>query len=349
MPRNRIISQCEGLFTGPTGALPSGASLTGIQRVQTVTFNDNINRQTIRQFGKLAQIDRVIVDAPAVTLTFESLLVNAINSVRLGLVADGASNCIGNLLSGFTDVRNYYLAVAPDGSDLVGTTGAGGFGFGNGFLSNVSYQGAVGDTAKENFSIEALNLDSYTISSGIVPSVDPKTGLEPGLASFVFPVATTGTTTSVSALQPGDVTLALTDTLGFSTADLHIQNFNVSIPLAREDIKQLGTKFAFAKVITFPVTATASFDTIVGDIAASSLANKLCNDAPVELTINLKAPDCSGNGAIQFRINMKQCKLDSTSYSSNLDGNSTCTFTYSTLIGAGNDLTAGVFLSGVTS
>jgi hypothetical protein len=347
MARNRIIYQSLGLFTGPTGS----GTLTQIQRVQSANHTATINRTDVNQFGQLGRIDSVQVSPPTVSLTFDALLVNAINANRLGLVTNGSVSTIANILSGVTDVKNYYIPLAAEGSDLIGTTGAGAFGFGNGFLSNITYEGAVGAFPTESYTVDALNYRIYTESSGDLPTVDQRTGLQitgSGLF-FTIPTAVTGTTTSRTALQPGDITVSLTDTLGFSTPDLHVQNFNLAVPIGREDINQLGTRFAFAKVITFPVTVTATFSAVAGDIARGSLADKLCADNAITLTITLKEPDCSGLGATAIRFELRGAKLDSTNFTSAIGSNATVDFNYSTQIGGPQDTNVGLFISGVSA
>lgn len=349
MPRNRIIYQAEGLFTGPTGALASGQSLSQIQRVQTVNHTDSVTRLNVLEFGRLSQLDRVIVQQPTFTLNFENLLVDAINAFTLGFVTDGSVSCISNFLSGINDTKSYYIAIAPEGSDLIGTTGAGAFGFGNGFISNATFRASVGQFATEAYTVEALNYRIYDISSGNIPTVDPTTGLNVSGINFVIPVATTGSANSVSALRHGDITATLSDTLGFATSNLHIQSFDVAVPVNRENILQLGNRFAYAKVITFPVTVTATFNCLAGDIAAGNFADKICNDNPINLALILRQPSCSGNGTVAIRFDLKQVKLDSTTYSSNIGGNATVDFSYSTLIGGPQDTTVGLFISGISS
>lgn len=345
MARNRIIYQSLGVFVGPTGA----GTLEQIQRVQTANHNFTRNRTDVLQYGRLSRIDAVELDPPTVSLTFDALLVNAVNSNKLGLITDGSVSCIANILSGVTDVKNYYIGLAPEGSDLIGTTGAGAFGFGNGFISNITYQGAVGEFATESYTVDSLNARVYAISSGEVPTVNPSNGQNVTGVEFELPTAVTGTATSRSALQPGDISVTLLDTFGFDTAGLHIQNFNISVPLAREDLRQLGTKFSFAKVPTFPVTVTATFSAIAGDIAAANLADKLCADTPVDLSVILREPSCSGDGDTAVRFDLKGMKLDSTNFSSSIGANATVDFNYSTTIGAAQDTTVGLFISGISS
>lgn len=347
--RDRIIYQSLGVLVGPTGALPSGASLTGIQRVQSVTHNATINRKDVNQFGSLARIDQIISTTPTVQLNFEAYLVNAVNANRLGFTTDGSVSCVAGLLSGTSDIHNFYVPLAPEGSDLVGTTGAGAFTFGNGFLSNVTFQAAVGDFAKESYQVQALNYVVYDISSGNVPTVDPSTGLVITGVNFVVPSFSSGTATSVSAIKHGDITANISNTFGFITAGLHLQNFNIGIPINREDINQLGSRFAFTKKIQFPVNVTASFDAIAGDIAPGALSDLLCADNPFNMTIILREPACSGNGPVAIQFTLKTMKLASTNFNSSIGPNATCTFSYTAQIGAANDLNNGIFISGKSS
>lgn len=345
MNRNRIIYQSLALFTGPTGS----GSLTQIQRVQTSTHTETINRENVREFGFLGQIDRLQVNPPTVTLNFEALLVNAVNANTLGFVTDGSVSCIANILSGVTDERNYYIALADDGADVVSTTGHGCFAFGNGFLANATYAGQVGQFPTESYTVDALNYRTFTASSGNVPTVSRSTGLNISGIGFTIPVATTGTVTSASAIVPGDIHCTITDTLGFVTANLHIQSFNIAVPIGRENILQLGTRFAFAKVITFPVVVTSSFNCVAGDIIDANLADKICNDAPVNLTIGLNNPACGGSGTNAIQFQLRNAKLDSTNFSANIGSNATVTFSYSTLLGSATDSINGLFISGISA
>lgn len=343
--RNRIIYQSLALFVGPTGS----GTLSQIQRVQTSTHTETINRTNVTQFGALGQLDRIQTIAPTVNLNFEALLVNAVNANRLGLVTDGSVSAVANILSGVTDVNNYYIALSSEGSDVIGTTGAGAFGFGNGFLSNITYAGTVGQFPTESYAVEALNYRTFDISSGNIPTVNPANGQNISGIGFTIPVAVTGTATSASALVHGDIVATITDTLGFNTANLHIQSFNVAVPIGRENINQLGTRFAFAKVITFPVTVTASFSCIAGDIAVNNLADKICSDAPINLTILLRNPGCGGTGSTAIQFTLKNAKLDSTNFSANIGNAATVDFSYSTLLGGPQDTQNGLYISGVSA
>lgn len=347
MSRNRIIYQSEGLFVGPTGALASGQSLVQIERVRSVNHTATINRTDVNEFGKLGYIDRVILTPPEVTLTFEALLVDAHNSKTMGLITDGSVSCIGNILSGVNDPQSYYIALAKEGSDLIGGTGAGCFAFGNGFLADIRYQGQVGQFATESYTVNALNYEVFTESTGNVPTIDQKTGLPVVGPQFVIPVATTGFGNSVSALRPGDITLTLTDTFGFDSTNVHIQNFNLNVPLTRENVFQLGNRFAYAKFITFPVTVTMTCAAIAGEIARSNLADRICSDPFIDLVVNLQQPSCSGNGLTAIQFTMKSAKLNSTNYSSQIGSNATVDFNWSTQIGGTADTTIGLFVSGI--
>ena len=343
--RNRIFYQSEGLFVGPTGT----GALLQLHRIQSANHTETINRTPVNELGHIGQLDRVILAAPTVSLTFEALLANAVNAKRLGFNTDGTVTCIAPILTGGQDQKNYYIAVSNEGTDLLATTGNGVFGFGNGFISNAAFAGAVGGFPTESYTVDALNYCAFPISSGDGLTVNQSNGLPITGNPFVIPVGTTGVAGTPAALQPGDITVTIADTLGFVTNELKIQNFNITIPLAREDLGALGSKFAFAKFITFPVTVTTTFSTVAGSIAQGCLAEKLCSDAPVNLSISLREPNCEGTGNVMIKFDVKGVKLDSTNFSTSLTANATVDFNYSCQLGGPSETTIGCFISGISS
>jgi hypothetical protein len=74
MARTRVIYQSEALYVAdgtlvPTAHHPSG-NITQIHRVQSANYGLTINRQDVNQFGNLARIDQISIEAPTVNLDF---------------------------------------------------------------------------------------------------------------------------------------------------------------------------------------------------------------------------------------------------------------------------------------
>ena len=201
MARDRIIYQSEALYVGPiTGGKTNGHK--ELHRVQDISHDMSITRTDIFEFGRLAALDRVMIEPPSVTLDFSYLLTNGENEANMGLavaqhssvgIASSVAAAAGlfakgtfpNMISGIVGdmelgggEKNYYVVTVPEGLDADGDTSVGTddynnhsiVGFGNGVLSNYSVNGAVGDFPSASVSIEAYNL---SFISGNTSPTDP--------------------------------------------------------------------------------------------------------------------------------------------------------------------------------
>lgn len=99
MPRVRIQSHTQGLFTGPapdsgyhfvdshgspTGNVHSCNLVKQINGVQSVNYDLSINRTDVSELGRRELVARPIINNPTVNLTFEYLTSDIKNEIRLG-------------------------------------------------------------------------------------------------------------------------------------------------------------------------------------------------------------------------------------------------------------------------
>ncbi|HHZ95767.1 MAG TPA: hypothetical protein EYN67_09470, partial [Flavobacteriales bacterium] len=142
-----------------------------------------------------------------------------------------------------------------------------------------------------------INPTSSVLSgiSGISPAIDPENGTSVNKYA-VLPVPTQNASGAggglISALRPGDITLSLiagggtdlnaimntADTpdnllVGADIKDAHIQSYTLSFDLSRTPIQQLGTRFAFARPVDFPITASLSVDAVLADLTTGSISD----------------------------------------------------------------------------
>jgi len=263
-----------------------------------------------------------------------------------------------DILSGTKDVNNYYIYVSPEGTDAnidisaTGTNGAQGrvIGIGNGALTSYSIEAAVGDFPKVSVAAEGLNMKFYPATTGFGPHVSSQDGSANTIDKFSISGLTTGV--GYTALRPGDVLLSISG-LGVNASDLKIQNFSLSTDIGRDSIQKLGSKFAFSREITFPVTVTASVEAVMGDIAGSdtlgnALSDIVCDDSKsYDLVFNLGAPsnDCNTTYTpYALKYTLKGAKLDSQSFSSSIGDNKSVTMEFSAQIGGPNDTQKGLFI-----
>ncbi len=356
--RNRIIYQSQAVYAGPdkdadnnwrheTGAQQPNQ----LQRIQSANYSFDIARQDVNQFGNLAAIDRIVLESPTVGLDFSWYSCSFYNENMIGLKIDNSlSSCLTDILDNNADERSYYIRIVKDGSDAASFSSTDDadnsvIAIGNGFLSNYSLEASVGALPTASCSVEGLNMAFISGTGGLAPMVNASDGSHN--TDYDFSLAqpvTTASSDTTKALKPGDVTLTIPEVGGGANliTDQKVQSFNVSFDLAREPINKLGSRFAFAREITFPVTVSMSIDAIVGVMKTGDLAHIIDLDSTHDVDVHMKK---GGSDHIAFRL--KGAKLDSQSYSSSIGDNQTVTMNFSSQIGSSTDSTAGLFLSGV--
>ena len=365
MPRNRTIYNVLSLYASQVPATGQQTGLNSIRQLSRVqSFDEDFTRNftDVNQFGNLAAIDRIEVEAPDVTASFSYYLTDGLNERLLGLTvpttgAGGFSaqtSIISGLLSKTTDEKNYYLLIADEGNDAAGYTlsRTGVIGIGNGYITSYTVNAAVGDIPTADVELEGLNIRVYgqlqSLTSGNeVPSVRATDGQSLTGVRFILPQATSITGVSIpNALLPGDITFNPSGTLGFVDTDLKVQDFTLTVDLPRTPLNRLGSRFAFSREIDFPVTSTLEMTAEVGDLASGNLVDLLCTNPNRDFTITMRAPACGGTGVAALTYLFRGAKLTSQSFSSSIGDNATMTATYEVQIGSAQQTDRGIFLSG---
>ena len=281
---------------------------------------------------------------------------------------DDASNLYGGTNAVSTDVKNYFIAVGTEGTDYNTTTTradqTGVIGIGNAQITSYSVDGSVGDFVTASVSCEALNMsfDSAANIPGsetsdvkvLNPSVNPVNGNALG-GTITLPDGTEGTGANIPmALRPGSVVVDLTaggaiesGTLGLDATDLKVQSFTCGFDLSRTPIEKLGSKFAFARVVDFPTTATMDFSAIMGEMNMSeaedleNIVSSDCNTFNIDIKCKPETSCVSGTPkGLAFKL--KGAKLDSQSMSSSIGDNKTVDFSFSSQISGPTDVTRGL-------
>ncbi len=330
--------------------------LTFIPRVQSASIAANVPRQDIDQYGQLTRLDSLIVSAPTFTLNMSYLLVDGYAESLLGFAASGQQSFISGMIDGTQSEKNYFLGIAPEGVDLIGSSPSNAnnvnvIAIGNGVISNYSINLAVGQVPTASVTIEGTNQQSYTGS----PAIDPNTALPVVGPVFTLPTMSGYTGASVtSALRPGDINLQLSRTDGLGdylsgVGQIHPQSVSISIPIALDQILQLGNPYPIAKKIRFPVNCTMSIDALAADVNEANVATLFCTDNPVNLAVQLNDPSCTRTGPAALTYWFNQAKLVSRDYTTSIGQNATVRLTYQNQIGgiSANYFSQGIVASGI--
>lgn len=368
MARNRIIYQSEGIYVSKEYNSSASGDHAQLSRVQSANYNFNIARQDVNQYGELARIDSIVLETPTVSFDTSYYVTDGANEVALGF-AVSTGQALSQFPSGHiqdSTGRNFYIVTSSEGNDFNKNTGAnplsgmGGIGIGNAYLTDYSVEFAVGSIPTATVSFEGTNMNAFSFSgsstnpnSGTCAGINPVDGTALGTAvQLKNPNSKTGDLSTVySALRPGDVTInfgtwsgsGLISRLG-GESGIHLQSVSMSLPLGRTPIERLGSKFAYARVVDFPVTATITMNGVQTEVAGGNLVSLIEANPKSDLEITVKKPGQPNATAIKYVI--KNAQLDSASISSSIGSNKTADFTFSTQIGGVNDVTNGIQMSG---
>jgi len=366
MARNRVIYQSEALYVSENIDSTTAAKHKQLERVQSANYNFSINRQDVNEFGQLARVDSIIMDAPTVGLDFSYYLTDGVNEQALGFYVKHGSNDEGQFASGHmvsSSGKNFYIATVDEGTDAT-TVGGNGvksiIGIGNAFLSDYTLDLSIGSLPTVSVSMECANINS-TVDASISgdaeefsgvssPAVDMTDG-SPLTAPVILPDANTGVS-AVVALRPGDVTVNISALDGRTISDIastttedsvHIQSASLSVPLGRSPLQRLGTRFSFARTVDFPVNATLSVSAIMNEVTAANLATIINDQTESDVSLTIKDPVDGVTDRMVYTL--KGCKIDSESFSSSIGSNKTVDLTFSTQIGGLGDANNGVFVT----
>jgi len=292
------------------------------------------------------------------------------------LVAD---HMLNNIIAGGAnfDQKNIFVLVSDAGIDA-NDTGVnamfdsgnynGIIGIGNAFLTSWSLDAAVGAIPTVSCAFEGQNINftgwgldgglpvnsGVTTSSGSILNPSIVNGVEvtnasdplryvhlPSGASLFDP------TSQVSAVRPGDITVILSGNsgdnspvVGFLESDLKVQSVNFALSLGREPIRKLGSLFAFAREITFPINCTMSVSAIVGDTIGQRLFSLInaAGDIKYNCAVKLTGYKAGSTTENVSYIVLKGAKIDSQNVTSSIGPNKAVTIELSAQIGRNSGL-----------
>jgi hypothetical protein len=357
--RNRVIYQSEGLFVSAQATSVSTGQHAQLSRVQSANYSYTINRQDVNQYGELARIDSIVLEPPTVNVDFSYYLTDGFNERMLDFYVATGTKSAGNFASGHltsTSGINVYVVTSPESEDFnAGDSYAATdkiIGIGNCYVSDYSIDLSVGALPTASVSMEGANVRSSVGNDILSPAVNQADGelYRPGSSIFLPTGRFNAVGQTITALRPGDIVMSLSnfdpDTISdlSATEGIHVQTATLSIPLSRTPLDRLGSKYAFARTVDFPVVSTLSVSAIMNETDARSLTS-LLNQPTRDVSIKMKTP----GGATGMRWDFKGALVDGESWSSSIGSNKAVDLTFTTQIGGPEDIADGVFLSGSNS
>jgi len=274
MARNRIIYQSQALYVGQSLTAPQTVGNNKeLHRVQDISFNVDIPRVDINEFGQLASIGREITEPPTVSLDFSYYLHNGLNESTLGFSINdqlpaprqaAASQTLDSALKDIIDTDqnkdefNYYILTKKEGQDAHGDSNVSTDGLvaiGNGFITSLTIEGAVGDYPTVSVSAEASNISFGDYTTGGAgtrvtnPAIVPATGLKQNNEHISLPTSDSRLGSGedlegITALRSGDVSIQFfspdelkdaSSTIGEHSADKKLAMGGAALPSNETD------------------------------------------------------------------------------------------------------------------
>lgn len=357
-----------------------------IHRVQSANYSFTINRQDVNVFGQLSRIDAIALEPPTVNLDFTYYPTDGFNERNLGIYIQGPQDGLGvmsgtgianasrDLLKTDKAGGNYFILTTPENSDAFKSKSTDEkrsvIGLGNGYLTDYTFEASVGSIPSASVTVELYNARSDV---GTIAKDSPGISVQDGtpIEDSKFTIAhqpndrgdyqgaapTTGDfgESSITALRPGDIVLEMPNELAmFSQIEgengFNVQNFSISMPLSRTPIERIGSKYAYARAVDVPVTATMSVSALISEIGTGNLAKIIddCNEYNVRVKVKGQQL-CSSKRIDAMIFDFKGARLDSESISSDIGSNKSVDLSWTAQLGGFEDLNHGVFISGANS
>lgn len=352
--RNQTLAASQVLFvsTNATGAAPA-SSIFELYNVQNFTFDVNNNLEPVYALGQRAPQTREALDTPEITFNFDYNITNFDNENHLGLVVNGLSGVLSKIINGSEDEKNYFLAVAGEGIDGIGSTPANNpcLGFGNGNLTSYSFTAQVGSFPTVSVAFSALNAKGYLDSvAEYLPSIDPDTGLENSTQTFTLPVASGNARYNRDAiLRPGDIQVDFSNVSGlfYSLSGNCVESVSIDFDLGREALNCLGRRFSKARSLSPQIDVNTSIVFQAPYIQSGSVASYFCGTGLYNATVTARRPACNGTGVQVIKYDLRGLSLNHEGAQVNLGSDGTSiTMDFISSIGSSNDFNNNLILSG---
>lgn len=291
-----------------------GAGYKTLHGVQSVNYGVELAREDVYQFGKLAAVDRIMLETPTVSAETSMYFPNGV------LVGSDFTTLLANSIKGLASAK---MAIAID-EDAKDYNGAG--------LGDGNPNGAV--------QIIGANMSSFSLETavGAIPTLTlgfEGTGLEYGNNQIVGLIDANNT---LAGAIVGFTGVVLNIDTVHNVIFTNAQSANLSFDLGFEGLQRLGVgvgvgiqgSLQYARVATLPATASLECEGIAVDRGvavilgttfsqkASGAANNISGGGQTNVTLNL--------GGVNFTL--QKATLDSTNYTGSLGENATCSASF---------------------
>ncbi len=289
------------LLTDAPAYKESGTKYTDLIRVQSMDYGFSHQALDIKAIGSDKLVTRdgqsPVVRAPDVNCSIQYLFAEGQNEIGAGLFVGKTGSVLKNFFESTTtdDINVLVVASSEDSHrDLNFLTSESDFenynviGIGNAYLTNYSYEAAVGQFPTSSLSYAGSNMkyDIYSASDRpTLPAIKPgvnnvESSEEVYLHSSQMRDASHDREgdghvfdehymPEVSTTKPGDIQVTITKKSGgrggakLDKIEAAVQNVSIQLPIERQDIFGMGSNYVFNRKLKLPIIGQLSLDMVV--------------------------------------------------------------------------------------
>jgi len=270
------------------------------------------------------------------------------------------------------DRRNFYLTIAPEGSDAKDISDGdydklNVVAFGNCYMRSWGTSFQVGKPIQNKVNYICDNMSYHLSGSGVVPSVT-STGFKPTDSGNIFVAPKLKGEVSGVHYRGASSQIAMTSDIDFSVTSIgygssagdikdvgidfstiNVQSVDFSVSFKRKDYIGLGHKIPIDRPIQYPIIVNTEMSALVGDNQEGNFENLLEKDYSYDFIIEARAPaiHCSGfnQGEIAVRYDVLKAFLTDVSYTNTINEGKMVNLSFTTDVADGAT-GRGLYMSG---
>ncbi len=337
--RNRVIYAGTDILVSnaPSWSGQTGAkSLKLLKRVQSSAISISNPVSRAKQIGSADFAFEKYVTAPEITADLSYFITDNSNELILGMNATGNEGFLKNLSTTGQDRNLFFILTdqnSEDAHDLTDMVGNDIFALGNAFLTNYAINAQVGAIPEASVSFSCLNMVFQTYNgTGINGSEVPAITLYNGNKSTEKYLLTganmnpanylSNQSSRSAALQPGDITLQLPQTLmgGIRYAGnipATINSLQITVPIERRDLLGFGSNYPYEKKLMYPLIGTLSFNGTFDEAVTGDFSQIFDDENDYDFSFSLKKTD----GTTGLKIDIFDARVESQSFDLSISDN----------------------------
>jgi hypothetical protein len=262
--------------------------------------------------------------------------------------------------------RNLFVAVSKDFpelnnrssgtvlSNLYKNTEIDVYGFGDCYMTSYSCGASATTLPTVSVSYVCNNVEMYSSGTDcLIPSINPINYLNNSGIKFSIPNNFQGDGIP-TVLTPFDITIDIKQRSNGSTnlidaifdfRDIKIQQFDFNIPMTRNPLYGIGSKFPFDRVLSSPIISNLTFSLLPGDNRAGSLASLIKRDENYDISIKLNYKNKSMFTGVGVQFDFLGSRYNNTTSNSSIRERMTNELSFSNQIDP-LDIINGFFITG---